>query len=81
MGNVCREHAAFKESKRSRGNEEEEGGGSLDRGQLEVKLLGAVQNSHLHNRQEDRQSVAWAGLVGFEGNRLVRQIEKQCEGM
>lgn len=58
---------AFKESKRSAGNEEEKGGGG---GQLEVKLLGAVQNSHLHNGQEDRQSVAWVGLVG-----LVRSKE------
>lgn len=42
--------------------------GSRGRGQTEVKLLGAVQNSHLHNGQDEgeRERVCggWVGGVG-----------------
>lgn len=65
MGCVCEKHAAFRderqeEQRRRRVEEEGEGGkeeGIWGWGQLEVKLLGAVQNSHLHNGQEKRERV------------------------
>lgn len=75
MGSVCVEHAAFRAGKTSTGGGGEgEGGrgkerkeeGSWGWGQLEVKLLGAAQNSPLYNGQEKWESVVGvvAVLVG-----------------
>lgn len=60
----------LEESKEAEEEEEEEGKGGRggvrgveDGGQTEVKLLGAVQISHLHSGQEKRESVVGAMLL------------------